>query len=81
MALVTGASSGIGRAVAVLLAAEGATVGVNSIDPEGTRQVVDEIRAARRQAVAVVADVTDPVGDRGGRGGAGRSSAVGWTSW
>jgi NAD(P)-dependent dehydrogenase (short-subunit alcohol dehydrogenase family) len=57
--LVTGASSGIGRAVAVLLAAEGAAVGVNSVDRDGAQAVVDEIHDTGGRAVAVIADVTD----------------------
>lgn len=57
-ALVTGASSGIGAAVARTLADAGAAVGVNySGHPEGAREVVEEIRSAGGEAAAFRADV------------------------
>jgi NAD(P)-dependent dehydrogenase (short-subunit alcohol dehydrogenase family) len=57
---VTGAGSGIGRSVALLLAANGAAVIVNDLDGEHAAGVVDEIRAAGGTAEASVGDVTDP---------------------
>ncbi len=58
VALVTGASRGIGRAIAVALAHEGAAVVVNYVSqPAMANQVVREIRAAGGRAVAVRADV------------------------
>lgn len=59
VALVTGASSGIGAAVAIALAAAGAKVGVNyARSAKGAEAVVDEIKAAGGEAIAVQADVS-----------------------
>jgi NAD(P)-dependent dehydrogenase (short-subunit alcohol dehydrogenase family) len=59
VALVTGGSSGIGRAVAELLAARGARVVVNSADAGQAADVVAAITAAGGTAVPAVADVRD----------------------
>jgi len=60
IALVTGAGSGIGRAIALDLAQEGATVVVNyHKSREGAEDVVEEIHALGREAVPWQADVTD----------------------
>ena len=61
VALVTGASRGIGRAVALELARAGAEVAVNYAASEGPAQeVVREIEALGRRALAVKFDVADP---------------------
>ena len=58
VALVTGGSRGIGRAVAEKLASQGLRVVVNYVaQAEAAGQVVDGIRAAGGQAMAVQADV------------------------
>jgi len=59
-ALVTGASRGIGRAIALRLAAEGASVAVNYNGSEAkAAEVVEQIRAAGGTAFAVQANVAD----------------------
>ena len=58
VAVVTGASKGIGAEIAKSLAAEGAAVVVNyASSKEGADRVVDEIQAAGGKAIAVQADV------------------------
>src|SRR5215204_416761 len=60
-ALVTGASRGIGAAIAKALAREGCPVGVNyRSDAESAEAVVKEITDAGGRAVAVQADIVDP---------------------
>jgi NAD(P)-dependent dehydrogenase (short-subunit alcohol dehydrogenase family) len=59
-AVVTGGGSGIGKAVAVALAAGGANVVVNDLKLEVALVVVDEITAAGGQATAVAGDVGNP---------------------
>ncbi|MCG7209983.1 SDR family oxidoreductase [Streptomyces arenae] len=58
-AVVTGAASGIGEAVAVRLAAEGARVALLARRADRLETVAAKIRAAGGEALAVVADVTD----------------------
>lgn len=58
-AVVTGAGSGIGRAVAVLLAAQGATVYIADINEGQAQEVVKEIVAAGGKAVAKAGDVSN----------------------
>ncbi len=57
VAIVTGSGQGIGRAIALRLAEDGATVVVNDIS-ESAQGVADEIRAMNRQSLAILADVS-----------------------
>ncbi|WP_313543842.1 SDR family NAD(P)-dependent oxidoreductase [Leifsonia aquatica] len=59
-AIVTGGGSGIGRAVALTLAASGAAVLVTDLNEEHAQAVVAEIEAAGGKAAALAGDVTDP---------------------
>lgn len=60
-AVVTGSSSGIGRAIALQLAAAGADVLIHArTSAEAAAAVADEIRALGRQALVLLADLADP---------------------
>lgn len=58
IALVTGAGQGIGRAIALRLAADGANVAIVDIKSDKMEQVADEVRKAGRKATTFKADVT-----------------------
>jgi len=58
-AVVTGASRGIGRAIALRLAEAGAEVALWARDSSALRMVAGEITAARGKARAIMVDVTD----------------------
>jgi len=61
VALVTGAAQGIGRAIALRLAADGADIALVDLNEAKLGQVADEVSALGRKVTTVVADVSDRV--------------------
>ena len=59
VALVTGAGRGIGKATAIALAREGASVVVNDVDLQSAEETADEITAMGCKALPIKADVSD----------------------
>lgn len=59
VAIVTGAGRGIGKAIAIALAREGANVIVNDIDIQTAEEVAKEIKSSGRKALAIQVDVSD----------------------
>ncbi len=60
VAIVTGASRGIGRSIALALAAEGAKIVAVDMAPEGVEALTSEIKAMGGEALAVQGNVTVP---------------------
>lgn len=60
IAIVTGASRGIGRSISLALSAAGATIVAMDMDQAATDAVVAELKAAGGTAIAVVGNVTVP---------------------
>jgi NAD(P)-dependent dehydrogenase (short-subunit alcohol dehydrogenase family) len=60
VAIITGAASGMGKAMALLFAEEGVRVVVADIDDTGGKQTTDEINSSDGKAVFVHTDVSNP---------------------
>jgi NAD(P)-dependent dehydrogenase (short-subunit alcohol dehydrogenase family) len=59
VALVTGSGGGIGRAIALALAAEGATLAINDVNDAGIAETIRLVEQAGGHAVAAPYDITD----------------------
>ncbi len=59
IAVVTGAAHGLGQAIAIRLAEEGATLVLGDVDEEGLRSTVSSIKAIDGTATQVVGDITE----------------------
>ncbi|NUH42553.1 acetoin reductase [Streptomyces samsunensis] len=58
-AVITGAGQGIGRAIALRLAADGADIAILDLNIENAKRVAAEVEALGRRAYAAVSDVSD----------------------
>ncbi len=59
VALVTGGGQGIGRAIALRLASDGADVAIADLDEENANAVAEEVRGHGRRTVVTTTDVSD----------------------
>ena len=59
VAVVTGAGRGIGKAIAIRLAEEGARIVVNDVDLAFAENVVEKLKQTGREALAIKADVAN----------------------
>jgi NAD(P)-dependent dehydrogenase (short-subunit alcohol dehydrogenase family) len=60
VAVVTGAGSGIGRAAALLLAQEGATIATIDHTPEHSQETIDKVQQSGGKGLVTIADVAQP---------------------
>lgn len=58
VAIVTGAASGIGRTTALLLAQHGAHVACCDLNPDGSKEVADQIKVTGGKALAIKVDIS-----------------------
>src|SRR5690606_16153573 len=59
VALITGAGQGIGRAIALRLARDGADIAIADLKDDKMRAVAEEVRAAGRKATTIKTDVSN----------------------
>jgi glucose 1-dehydrogenase len=59
IAIVTGAAAGLGKAIALLFASEGADIAIIDLKAEGAEAVVRQARDLGRRGMAIVADVSE----------------------
>ena len=81
IAIVTGAASGLGRAIATLFAKEGADIAIIDLKAEAAEGVAREARNLGRRALAVAADVSDEAQVRQAMEGIFRELGRSRTSW
>jgi len=60
VAIITGGASGIGKAIALLYAAQGAKIVVTDVDEKGGNEAVAKIKAAGGEAIFMKADTANP---------------------
>ncbi len=65
VALVTGGGSGLGRAIALRLAKEGARLHLADVNAAAANETAEQIRAIGQQAAVTVCDLTDPAAIEG----------------
>jgi 3-oxoacyl-[acyl-carrier protein] reductase len=59
VALITGAGSGFGKVIALQMAAEGARIAVNDLNPDGIKETIAEVEKLGGEGLALQADVGD----------------------
>jgi len=59
-ALITGAASGMGRAIASLFAEEGADVAISDVNLQGLQNTAETVRKKGHRVIAIKADVSEP---------------------
>ena len=75
-AIITGGAAGIGKAIALRLAADGAAIAILDVAVEAAQETVKELEAAGAKAMAVECDITDYAQTK--EAVAAIASAMGW---